>query len=436
MKRPIIITLLVAALVLVLAGIGAVIFFSVRGNGGNFFTGRTQPFATVQESKTLQEDAKKTVTLKVIDDAGSVTVIGADVETVQVKVTKTAHASTQARAEEEVKTIEYDLQQVGNTVTLTYDLPNTIVFNLNLETVDFVVTVPRETTVDIGNNLGEVSVEGTKGNVVVKNDFGDVTVKNIEGPLSLATSSGEVTAISIMAGDEDIDLKSDFGGISLNKVNGNDIKLDTNSGTLTLNEVRATGDLTTNTDFGDMIFENSSADSFRVETNSGGVSLIKIKVNKEIFVKDDFGKIELEQAFAASYDLHTNSGSIVVDGARGNLKADTDFGDIDIKNAQSVTLEATTNSGTVEFSGSLGEGPHLIKSDFGSIDISLPADTKLTVDLKTDFGTINSDLPITITLNGRGSRADNDRISGSINGGGEQLTGQTNSGDIDIKVIN
>ena len=88
MKRPIIITLLVAALVLVLAGIGAVIFFSVRGNGGNFFTGRTQPFATVQESKTLQEDAKKTVTLKVIDDAGSVTVIGADVETVQVKVTK------------------------------------------------------------------------------------------------------------------------------------------------------------------------------------------------------------------------------------------------------------------------------------------------------------------------------------------------------------
>ena len=84
MKRPIIITLLIAALLLVLGGIAAVIFFTVRGNG-NFFTGGTQPFATIEESKTVKVDAKKPITLKVIDDAGSVTIVGAEVNSIQVK---------------------------------------------------------------------------------------------------------------------------------------------------------------------------------------------------------------------------------------------------------------------------------------------------------------------------------------------------------------
>jgi len=141
----------------------------------------------------------------------------------------------------------------------------------------------------------------------------------------------------------------------------------------------------------------------------------------------------LEQAFAASYDLHANSGSITVNGAKGNLKADSDFGNITISNAQSVTLTIETNSGTVEFSGTLGVGPHFVKSDFGGINISLPTDAKLTVDLKTDFGKIKSELPVTVILTD-GASSDGDQISGDMNGGGEQLTVQANSGNINIRV--
>jgi DUF4097 and DUF4098 domain-containing protein YvlB len=201
-----------------------------------------------------------------------------------------------------------------------------------------------------------------------------------------------------------------------------------------LTDVRATGDLIVNTDFGDVQFGNGSARLLRVETNSGGVSLVNLEVDEEIFVKDDFGAIELEQAVAASYDLHTNSGSVTVDGAQGKLKADTDFGDIHIMNAESVILEAITNSGAVEFNGSLGDGPHMVKSDFGSIAINLPADSKLNVDLKTDFGKITSDLPVTVTLDGN-SNSNGDHVIGSINGGGGQLTVQANSGAIDIKIL-
>ena len=441
MRRSVVIVLLVIALLFVLTGIGAVLLFTARA-GGDFFTGRMQAYATAEESKTLKVDIKMPVTLNVIDDAGGITIVGADVTAVQLKAVKTAHALSQSQAEQEVKEIKYDIDQVGNSITLTYkypqaslaNFPEVPVFDLNADTVDFILTVPVETTVDVVTSLGEVSVTGIEGDVALKDDFGKVTVDDIKGRLTVHTNSGDVTATSILAGQEDIDLATDFGKITLRKANAKKINLDTNSGSLQLTDVRATDDLIANTDFGDVAFENGSARLFRVETNSGGVLLVNLEVEEEIFVKDDFGKIELEQTFAASYDLHTNSGSVTVNGAQGKLKADTDFGEIDIKNAESVILEAITNSGSVAFNGSLGDGPHLIKSDFGSIEISLPADSKLDVDLKTDFGKITSELPVTVTLDGN-SNSNGDHVIGSINGGGEQLTVQANSGAIDIKIL-
>lgn len=433
MKRPVVITLLVIALAFVCLGIGAVIFFTANGGfpTNNPFD-RRNISSQLEESKTLKVTTDKPLTLKVATAAGSVTVTGADVEAVQVKAVKTAYDSSQARADEEVRGIKYTIEQTGNTVTLKYELPRSMNFSNNVNTVDFDVTVPSAVTVDVDGSLGEVNVSGTKGNVEIKNDFGDVTIENIEGALTVQTNSGEVTATSIVAGDENIDLRSDFGGVTLKKAEGKDILLDSNSGTITLSEVRATGGLTTNNDFGNTKYENGSADSLHIETNSGEVTLIRIRISTEIFVKDDFGNIELEQALAASYDLHASSGTITVDGAKGKLKADSDFGNIAIRNAQAVTLTVETNSGTVEFSGSLGPGPHMVKSDFGGIDLTLPADSKLNVDLSTDFGNISSDIPITVTLNGS-SRSDGDQIVGSINGGGDQFTAQTSSGSVTVR---
>lgn len=430
MKRPIVITLLVVALLFICLGIGAVIFFANGFQTNNPFDVRNIS-SELEESKTLKVDTEKPLTLKVNDAAGDITVTGGDVDTVQVNVVKTAYDSSQARADAEVKNIKYTIEQAGSTITLKYELPKSMNFNNNVNTVDFIVTVPNETTVNVDTNMGEARVTDTKGNVDIKNDFGDVTLENIEGALIVQTNSGEINATSITAGDKNIELRSDFGDVTLKKAGGKDISLDSNSGIITLSEVRATGAITTNTDFGNTKFENGSANGLHIETNSGEVSLVKVTVSKEIFVKNDFGDIELEQAFAASYDLHTNSGTVTVDGAKGILKADTDFGNITISNAQSVTLTVETNSGTVEFSGTLGVGPHSVKSDFGGIDLSLPTDAKLTVALKTDFGKIKSELPVTVILTD-GSSSDGDQIAGDINGGGEQLTVQANSGNITI----
>ena len=73
-------------------------------------------------------------------------------------------------------------------------------FSNNVNTVDFIVTVPNEVSVSINDNFGEISVADTKGNVDIKNSFGNITIENVEGAVMAKTNSGEVTATSIQSG--------------------------------------------------------------------------------------------------------------------------------------------------------------------------------------------------------------------------------------------
>lgn len=433
MKRLIVIVLLTIALFFVLAGIGAVIFFAANGGfpTSNPFDHRNIP-SSLEESKTLKVDTKKPLTLKVIDDAGQVTITGGDVNTVQVQATKTAYDSTQARADAEVKTIEYTIDQSDNDITLTYKINDSMNFSNKVNTVDFVVTVPTDVTVDVKGNMGKVRVANTKGNVTIKNDFGDVTITNIDGALSLGTNSGKLDILSVQAGSGDIDIFSGFGSASVKQVSGANITIESSSGALDLKNVRAAKSMKLSTKFGNVKFDTGTAGSLDAETSSGSVTLTSITVKDGLTIKDDFGDIDLKQANAASYDIETSSGAITADGVKGKVQAHTGFGNIDIRNAKEATLDLNTKSGSIDFSGSLGEGPHTVHSDFGDVRLNLPVDTALNIDIATKFGKITSDIPITVTLTGEIAQG---QQTGTINGGGADFKVDTDSGNINIKIL-
>ena len=428
MKKPLVITLLVLALLFVLAGIGAVVFFTAR-NVGSFVLDRPSVSATAEESKTLNVEGGP-VNLIVNDGAGDVSVIGGDGDTVDIEVVKTGNAPTQARAEQDLEDIQYVVRQDGNTITLTYELDK--IRTDNVDTVDFTITVPVETSVQVETSLGEVSVSGINGDTTITNDFGTISVENITGALSANSNSGRLDVNSVKAGSQDIDIHSGFGQVTAEQLSGKNISITSSSGMIELNNIRATGDLLTSSDFGNVTYKNGSSASLDVGTKSGKVSITKVNIRNGLKIQNDFGEIELVQAMAGSYDIHTNSGSIDIDGAQNSLKAHTDFGSITIKNAESTTLDLDTKSGTIEFNGSLGSGPHMVNSDFGQIDLYIPTDTELKMSLETDFGNISSEIPITVILEGNLER---NKQEGTINGGGDLLTVRTKSGDINIAAI-
>jgi len=426
MKKPVVIILLAFALLFVLAGIGATILFFFEG--ADIMSNRPLIYETAEESKTLS--VKGPVTLNVHDDAGDVTVVSGRIEKeVTVRVIKTGAAFTQAGAEKDLGNIKYNIKQDGNTITLTYKVEN-LSINNSMDTVDFIVTVPAETSVDVDAEFGEINVTDTQGDLNIVNSFGDVIILNIEGGVTVETQSGKVDATALNAGDEPIKLSSGFGTVSLEGANGKDITLDSNSGVLEMSDVRAVGKVEMNTEFGDIRFTNGSANSLSVETNSGRLTLDRLTLRGAVTAKSEFGEISLEQVRADSYDLETNSGSVTADGVSGKVKAHSGFGSVTVRNADSVTLDLSTQSGTVDFAGSLGNGPHTVQTDFGEISLTIPADSALNVDLKTDFGSIRSDIPITVILSGDIEKS---HQTGTMNEGGDQLTVETQSGSITIQ---
>ena len=428
MKRPIVIVLLTIALVFVLAGIGAVLFFTISNTSPDFLNDAFTTTATAEETQTL--DVTSPITLKVLNEHGDVTVFGADVDTVTVDVTKTGFGTTQSQADASLESIKYDLTYTNDIVNLTYKFPGTK--RQVDQQVDFVITVPNDSKVDVQASLGAVQVSNIQGDVVLDNQFGDITVDKVDGSLEINTNSGSIDLTSIKAGTKDIEIYSGFGTTTLEQVSGANIIIESQSGKIDLENVRATKNMTLATDFGDAKLKTGTAGTLDVSTKSGSITLTAVNVSGELTLRDDFGNITLEQVKAASYDAETNSGAIKMDGVKGNVRAHSGFGNIDITNAEDVTLDLYTKSGSIDFAGTLGEGPHTVHSDFGDISLNLPADTALNIDMETQFGKITSDLPITVTLTGEITQG---QQSGTVNGGGAEFTVDTNSGNISIKIL-
>ena len=430
MKRPIVVTLLIVALLFVGAGIMAVIFFGINQGFDRFSFETYRVSATAEESKNYSSEG--VTKLEVRNDAGNVYITGGDVSQVTVEASKTAWGVNEADANASLQDLKYTVKKNGDTLAVTYEQSPQQELKNKLDTVDFVITVPHEIGTTVKVQFGKIDLNGTEGDASLDSAFGDITVENVKGGLVITTQSGGVVTKSISAGSKEISLQSGFGNLTLEKMNAGDLKVESESGAIELNDVRASKEMELFTKFGSVSFQNGSADKLTVTTESGKVELTSLQIAETLTVKDKFGNISLEQVGAKSYDLDTDSGTIEVDGVSYSLKAHSGFGSITVRNGENATIDLDTESGMVIFEGTLGDGPHIVNSSFGEIKIVIPADAAINVDLKTEFGKIKSALPITITVTGN---VEGDHFVGTINGGGGALTATTQSGSISLEIL-
>jgi DUF4097 and DUF4098 domain-containing protein YvlB len=253
--------------------------------------------------------------------------------------------------------------------------------------VKFTLTVPEETSLDLHSVNGNLTLSGTAGDAGLQTDFGSIEVSNVSNVVTVKTINGNITATDITS-QADLSLTSDFGNISL---------------------------------------ANSQAPTMEIISINGRITLEDIEVEGKLTAHSDFGDQSLSAVEASIYDLQTQNGRIKLDKARGSITARSDFGDVEVLNVENGTIDLASNNGAITFSGSLAEGPHSIASDFGNINLIIPPETGLNVDLQTEFGKISSDFEITVS----GALDDNHWV-GKLNGGGEALTVKTNNGNITI----
>jgi hypothetical protein len=139
-----------------------------------------------------------------------------------------------------------------------------------------------------------------------------------------------------------------------------------------------------------------------------------------------------------------NGSSIEVTGVNGDHEIENTNGSIVLNNVSGSVVAHTLNgSVTVSLDRVTGNKPMSFTSLNGKVDVTLPADAKARLRLKTDNGSIFSDFDVKLEPDSnkpvvQDSRSQNGKykisvdraVTGTINGGGPEYTFQTMNGNI------
>ena len=157
----------------------------------------------------------------------------------------------------------------------------------------------------------------------------------------------------------------------------------------------------------------------------------------------------IQVPFSTSLDITSLiGGRIEVDNVKGEIEVSNMNGAIKLTNVSGTVLANSMSSGIEVTFAEVSPGkPMSFSTMSGDIDITLPANTKANLKMKTDYGEVYSDFEIDLsrepqrvesetdpeTEKGRFRIAFDNYYLGSINGGGPEFTLKTRVGDILIR---
>jgi hypothetical protein len=157
------------------------------------------------------------------------------------------------------------------------------------------------------------------------------------------------------------------------------------------------------------------------------------------------GQLVITVPTDTSLNLKSLNGSITVEGVHGEIDANSHNGQVTLTNVSGTVVANSFNGALKVAMDRVDPAKPMSFSTFnGAIDVTLPADLKANVKIKTNHGEIFSDFDITLTggrpITEKNNTPDGkfrlrtDRtIYGEINGGGPELSFQSFNARITIR---
>lgn len=141
-------------------------------------------------------------------------------------------------------------------------------------------------------------------------------------------------------------------------------------------------------------------------------------------------RVEFEVAVPAGvvFNPATVNGGIRAEGLKGPVRARTVNGTVRVETTGWADARSVNGSLDVRMGSTASSDGLSFKTVNGSISVALPADASFDVDASTVSGSISTDFPLTIS-----GRFINHHASGTIGGGGPELSLKTVNGSIGLQ---
>ncbi len=164
----------------------------------------------------------------------------------------------------------------------------------------------------------------------------------------------------------------------------------------------------------------------RVKTSGGDIDITNLKGKVKLHTSG--GDIQLFD-YTGNASVHTSGGDIVCENSGGDLDVHTSGGDIKLTSANGK-VDASTSGGDIEldYVGN-NEGIEL-RTSGGDIIVDIPSDFEAEVYLKTSGGRVRCDID-----GMRETHRKKNKLTGTLNGGGNSLECKTSGGDIKVREI-
>lgn len=204
-------------------------------------------------------------------------VVGSD-GTVRVHARKRVRGSSADKAKRLLQNVEVRMEQQGNDIGVRPHLYEQDrgwldLFRGGRVSVDLVITVPREASIEAHTVSGDLTVTGTRGRTEIQSTSGDVTIDDVQGPLSLRSVSGDCTCVGFVG---HLEANTVSGDLSIERCRVREADIVTVSGDLSLD-----GDL-------------ERGDQHRIRTISGDVDLSLAGNAYEIGYKTMSGDVSMD----------------------------------------------------------------------------------------------------------------------------------------------
>ncbi len=315
-------------------------------------------------------------TLVIQNPHGNITVASSD-ETasdgqLHLTLDKTVYGNSDSESQRKIRSLEPLITSNGSVVTI--HMPSSDSRTANMD-----ITLPANISLEIHAAHGDVTVNGRQAPVAINSDHGDVQLAGIAGTVHAAMHQGDFSASNIQG---DLTLNGHMEDVTLSKITG---------------AAGLNGDF-----FGDVHLEN---------------------LHGPVHLHSSRTAIQIAQLTGSAT---LDGDDLTVDNATGPVTIATAAKDVSLRRVTGE-VRAQNSNGSVEVKTLDPIGAMNIENRNGSVQVSLPADAKFSVEGTAVDGEIHTDFNLS-TQNG------NDRsiVSGSIGGGGPLIHITAEKGDITL----
>jgi len=173
--------------------------------------------------------------------------------------------------------VQINYNQSGNTITVATNSSGTFNF-FNATSVDFTITVPNTTDLQIHTNAGSININGVSGKMSLVSNAGTIraTQSSLTGSSMFKTNAGSINFNGSMGSTGTYDFETNAGSIDLTLTGNPSFHLNatTDAGSINtsfpVNVNRNTADATANGDVG-----TSPQATLTLKTNAGSITLNK-----------------------------------------------------------------------------------------------------------------------------------------------------------------